>query len=242
MSLELFSLETIQEWAHQYGYGLVFFGIMLENAGIPLPGETITLVGGFLAGSGELNYSLVLASAVGGAILGDSMGYWLGRWGGMGALEKIGKLFRLPLAELEEARERFRGNADRAVFFGRFIAVLRIFAGPMAGISGMPYGRFLVFNALGALLWGTIMVTLAYFAGRFVPLATLVTVVLRFGVIAFGVVALWFGAVWLRQKLMSRKSKINEVSISTNTSVRSSDSSKEQNNLDQKEVVDIAGK
>jgi hypothetical protein len=112
----------------------------------------------------------------------------------------------------------------------------------MAGISGMPYGRFLVFNALGALLWGTIMVTLAYFAGRFVPLATLVTVVLRFGVIAFGVVALWFGGVWLRQKFMSRKSKINEANILTSTSVRSSDSSKEQNNLDQKEVVDIAGK
>ena len=157
------------------------------------------------AGSGELNYSLVLTSAVGGAILGDSFGYWLGRWGGMGALEKIGKVFRLPLEELEEAREKFRGSAERAVFFGRFIAVLRIFAGPMAGISGMPYGRFLLFNALGALLWGTIMVTVAYFAGRFIPLATLVTLVVRIGLVGLGLVALWFGGSWLYKKSLNRQ-------------------------------------
>ncbi len=231
MSLELFSLETIQEWAHQYGYGLVFFGIMLENAGIPLPGETITLVGGFLAGSGELNYSLVLTSAVGGAILGDSFGYWLGRWGGMGALEKIGKLFRLPLAELEEARERFRGSADRAVFFGRFIAVLRIFAGP----SGMPYGRFLLFNALGALLWGTIMVTLAYFAGRFISLATLVTLVIRVGLIGFGLVVVWFGGNWLYKKLINRQNS------DANNDMESS-LEQQLDLLDQKEVADIVSK
>jgi membrane protein DedA with SNARE-associated domain len=228
MSLELFSLETIQEWAHQYGYGLVFFGIMLENAGIPLPGETITLVGGFLAGSGELNYSLVLTSAVGGAILGDSFGYWLGRWGGMGALEKIGKLFRLPLEELEEAREKFRGSAERAVFFGRFIAVLRIFAGPMAGISGMPYGRFLLFNALGALLWGTIMVTVAYFAGRFIPLATLVTLVVRIGLVGLGLVALWFGGSWLYKKFLNRQAA--QVNLGSNLG-------QDLEQLDQKEMV-----
>jgi membrane protein DedA with SNARE-associated domain len=64
MHLEFFSLDTIQEWIQQYGYWIIFFGIMLENAGIPLPGETITLVGGFLAGNGELTYPLVLLSAV----------------------------------------------------------------------------------------------------------------------------------------------------------------------------------
>ena len=153
MHFEFFSLEVIQGWIQQYGYWLVFFGIMLENAGIPLPGETITIVSGFLAGNGELRYPLVLICTIAGAILGDSAGYWLGRWGGISALETIGKLFRMPPDEIEIAREKFRGSADRAVFFGRFIAILRIFAGPMAGLSGMPYPRFLFFNATGAIVW-----------------------------------------------------------------------------------------
>ena len=74
MSLELLSLENIEEIAHQYGYWAVFIGITLENTGIPIPGETITIVGGFLAGSGDLNYCLVLVSAITGAVLGDNFG------------------------------------------------------------------------------------------------------------------------------------------------------------------------
>lgn len=70
MSLELISLENIQEFAHHYGYWAIFLGILLENLGIPLPGETLTLVGGFLAGSNELNYWFVLGNAVAGAVLG----------------------------------------------------------------------------------------------------------------------------------------------------------------------------
>ena len=70
MHFEFFSLEIIQEWTQQYGYWIVFFGIMLENAGIPLPGETITLVSGFLAGNGELRYPLVLVCTIAGAMSG----------------------------------------------------------------------------------------------------------------------------------------------------------------------------
>jgi len=165
---------------------------MLENAGIPLPGETITLVGGFLSGNGELRYSLVLLCTVAGAIIGDSAGYWLGRWGGLPALEKIGNLFRMPTNEIEIAREKFRGSADRAVFFGRFIAILRIFAGPMAGLSGMPYSRFLFFNATGALVWGTLTTGVAYYAGTLIPLETLVSGVVRISSIILSCVLLWF--------------------------------------------------
>jgi membrane protein DedA with SNARE-associated domain len=204
MNFEFFSLDIIQAWIQQYGYWFVFFGIMLENAGIPLPGETITLVGGFLAGNNELRYSLVLLCAVTGAILGDSLGYWLGRWGGVTALEKIGKLFRMPSDEIEIAREKFRGSADRAVFFGRFVAILRIFAGPMAGLSGMPYPRFLFFNASGALVWGLATTGTAYYAGKLIPLEYLVSGVLKLGLIALGAVILWFTVprafLWLKQK------------------------------------------
>ncbi len=206
MHFEFFSLEIIQEWTQLYGYWIVFFGIMLENAGIPLPGETITLVGGFLAGNGELRYPLVLLCTVAGAILGDSAGYWLGRWGGLPVLEKIGKVFRMPSDEIEIAREKFRGSADRAVFFGRFIAILRIFAGPMAGLSGMPYQRFLFFNSTGALVWGVVTTGVAYYAGTLIPLETLVSGVVKISSIILSGVVLWFATPpafrWLKQKFV----------------------------------------
>ncbi len=205
MSFDFISLEAIQNLAHTYGYWFVFFGIMLENAGIPIPGETITLVGGFFAGSGELNYILVLACATSGAIIGDNCGYWIGRWGGIKVLEKIGKLFRLSHEDIARAREKFIGNADRAVFFGRFIALLRIFAGPMAGLSGMPYGRFLFFNAVGAIAWALTMTSLAYFAGSFVPLDRLVSFITQFGVFALLAVLLWLSVPPLLRWIQKRR-------------------------------------
>ncbi|CAN1212393.1 SNARE associated Golgi protein-like protein [Tumidithrix helvetica PCC 7403] len=192
MSLEIISLETIQDWAGQYGYWLIFFGIMVENSGIPIPGETITIVGGFLAGNGELSYPLVLLSAASGAMIGDSSGYWIGRLGGLSVLETVGKVFRIPSGEIAQAKEKFSGNADRAVFFGRFIALLRTFASPMAGVSGMPYPRFLLFSITGAMTWATGVTCLAYFAGRFIALEKLVSYILRFGIFILVAVASWF--------------------------------------------------
>ncbi len=189
---EIFSLETLLDLAHRYGYGIIFSGILLENAGIPLPGETLTLIGGFLAGNGELNFGGVLVSAIGGAIIGDSIGYWLGRWGGVELLQKISNLFAVPSHHIEQAREKFIANSDRAVFLGRFVAVLRIFAGPLAGIAGMSYPRFLIFNSLGAITWGITMTTLAYFCGEFIPLADLISYVFKFAVLALIAVVIWF--------------------------------------------------
>ena len=119
---DTFDLEAIQAIIQDYGYWSVFFGIALENAGIPIPGETITLVGGFLAGSGDLKLPGVLGSAVGGAIIGDSCGYWLGRLGGWKFLSGLSKLLRISEEKLDATRDRFAKNAGKAVFFGRFIA------------------------------------------------------------------------------------------------------------------------
>ncbi|MEM1427639.1 MAG: DedA family protein [Cyanobacteria bacterium P01_H01_bin.130] len=179
---EAINLETIQALIEQYGYWSVFVGIALENAGIPLPGETITLVGGFLAGSGDLQYVGVLGCAVSGAIIGDSCGYWLGRWGGWNFLSRLGKFLRISEEKLEATRDRFAENAGKAVFFGRFVALLRIFAGPLAGTVGMPYWRFFVFNASGALVWGSVTVTLAFTVGQLVPLETLMGWVSNFSI------------------------------------------------------------
>ncbi len=204
--VEWVSLETIQDLAHEYGYWTVFFGILLENTGIPIPGETITVVGGFLAGSGDLDYWRVLASATGGAILGDNFGYWIGYYGGWTLLTRIGRLFRLQETQLVEVRDQFSKNAAKAVFLGRFVTLLRVFAGPLAGLARMPYPQFLLYNAGGALVWASLMVTLSFFAGRAVSLEQLMKWVSQAGLVflavAVGAIALM---VWLEHR--SRLSK-----------------------------------
>ncbi|MFM6188743.1 MAG: DedA family protein [Planktothrix sp.] len=201
MSFEFVSLETIREIAHQYGYWAVFIGIALENAGIPLPGETITLVGGFLAGSGELKYWFVLGSAIAGAILGDNFGYWLGKWGGWPLLLRLGQLFRIREEQLHQVKEQFRQNAARAVFLGRFVALLRIFAGPLAGIAQMPYWQFFLCNAAGAAVWASVMVSLSYFVGNIISLEKLVAWVAQFAVLALILVVAWLVIpIWLETR------------------------------------------
>jgi membrane protein DedA with SNARE-associated domain len=191
MTPELLSLETLQEIAHQYGYWAIFLGIALENTGVPIPGETITIIGGFLAGSHDLNYWLVLACAISGAVLGDNFGYWIGRWGGWPFLLRFGSFFRIPEKKLVAARNQFSNNAARAVFFGSFVALFRIFSGPMAGIARMPYPQFLLCNLGGATVWAVIMVTLSFFLGRLLPLHQLVAIFARFGIVALGLVLSW---------------------------------------------------
>jgi membrane protein DedA with SNARE-associated domain len=200
MSLELISLENIQEFAHQYGYWAIFLGILLESLGIPLPGETVTLVGGFLAGSDELSYWLVLAVAITGAVIGGTFGYWIGRFGGWTFLLKIGKFFRISEVRLLSIKEQFSQNAAKAVFFGRFFALLRVFAAPLAGIVDMPFGKFFWYNLSGASVWASVMVTLAFFAGRIISLEQLVSWVSQFAIaallilVALIVIPLWWEA------------------------------------------------
>ena len=201
---EIFQLETLLDIAERFGYAAVFSGVLLENAGIPLPGETLVLAAGFLAGNHKLAIGGVWLAAVTGAILGDSGGYWLGRWGGEALWQRLGQLFRLPASDWARAREQFAGNAERAVFLGRFVTLLRIFAGPLAGISGMPYPRFLLWNALGAVLWATVMTGLAFLAGQWLPLTDLVNAMLRFGILALVAVLAWAIAPRLWQRWANR--------------------------------------
>lgn len=204
MSLEFISLEAIQEFAQQYGYWAVFVGILLENIGLPIPGETVTLAGGFLAGNHQLNYWIVLLDAVLGATLGGNIGYWIGRSGGWSLLLRLGRIFRVQEAQLVKLRDQFSDNATKAVFVGRFVALLRVFASPLAGIVQMPYGKFMVYNTLGAVVWATVMVSLSYVAGQFIPLEELIDWASRFALLTLLVVAAWLIVpFWLE----SRKAK-----------------------------------
>jgi membrane protein DedA with SNARE-associated domain len=199
--MEFLSIETIQALASQYGYLAIFVGILLENLGIPLPGETITIVGGFLAGSGELNYWFVLTSAMTGAFIGGVCGYYIGKNGGWKLMLGVCKLLRIQEVRLEEIKTKFSDNAVKAVFFGRFIAVLRIFANPMAGVVEMPIGQFLGVNLVGSAVWASAITTIAFFVGRVVSLEQLLAWVSKFAIlaliIAISVVAL---PIWLESR------------------------------------------
>jgi len=216
MSLDFLSLDTIQDLAQQYGYWAVFLGILLENIGVPIPGETVTLAGGFLAGNDQLDYWMVLGDAALGAMLGGNIGYWVGRIGGWSLLTGLGKVFRFQEAQLLNLRQQFGENAVKAVFLGRFVALLRIFASPLAGIAGMPYGQFMVYNTLGAIAWAFVMVTLSYFAGQVIPLEKLVEYASRFAiatlllVIAWLVVPFWLESRKAKREAANRAGTTNE--------------------------------
>ena len=187
---EFLSTANLEELINTWGYGVVFAAMVLESAGLPLPGETMTLLGGYAAGSGHLNLAGVIAAASGGAMVGDSIGYWVGRRAGWPLLLRVGRWLRQSPEQMETLRIQFLNHAGKSVLLGRFVAVLRVLAGPMAGAVGMPYGRFLVFNCTGALLWATTMVSLAWLGGRWIPFQRMVEGVLEFGIGALVLVAL----------------------------------------------------
>jgi len=174
--------------------------MLLENAGLPLPGETVTLLGGYAAGSGQLQVFGVLGAAAAGAMLGDNLGYWVGRRAGWPLILRVGRLLGQSPEQLERLRDAFQRHSGKSVLLGRFVAVLRVVAGPMAGAVHMPYRRFLLCNAAGALLWACTMVGLAWLGGRWVPLATMVRGVVQFGLGALVLLAL----VLLLPRLLSR--------------------------------------
>ena len=185
-----FSIETLTGLLRDWGYWLIFGSMLLENAGVPLPGETVTLLGGYAAGSGHLNLFGVMGAAAGGAMLGDNIGYWVGRRAGWGLILRVGDWLRQSPEQLEVLRNQFLRHAGKSVLLGRFVAVLRVVAGPMAGAVGMPYGRFLLCNCLGAVLWAGTMVSLAWLGGRWIPFERMVRGVLEFGIGALLLVVL----------------------------------------------------
>lgn len=183
----------------RYGYGAVFAGVMFENAGLPVPGESVLLFGGFLAHEGTLNLKWVIALAIAGAIVGDNLGYLIGHYGGVKLLRRLRGHVFLTERRFDQAESAILRYGAWAVFTARFIAGLRILAGPLAGGFRMRYREFLLANAAGALLWGTAIGVAGYLLGsswqrlvhfaRNLDLAVLTVVVV--------VALVWFGRVHL---------------------------------------------
>src|SRR5690242_6109499 len=142
-------LPFLQGLLATYGYIVVALGILLESMGVPLPGETLLLLGAAYAGAGNLSvWGVILAAAL-GAITGDSIGYAIGHRGGRALLERYGHSLHLNPTHLARAEAFFQRHGDKTVLFGRFIALLRTFSAFLAGVYHMPYRRFLLFNAAG---------------------------------------------------------------------------------------------
>jgi len=175
-----------------YGYWAIFFIVMLESIGVPLPGET-TLVAAALYASAthELNIGIVVASAAAGGVLGDSIGYWLGRRFGFPLLVRYGPYVGVPEPRLKLGEYLFLKFGGRIVFFGRFVAALRMFAALLAGVNKFPWGRFLFFNASGGIVWAATFGFGAYIFGEALqtlsfPFAVIVvTLVLSFIILAW---------------------------------------------------------
>ncbi|PNG24982.1 DedA family protein [Methylocella silvestris] len=159
-------IEQIQPLIAQHGYWAVFFIVMLESAGVPLPGETVLLLAaGYAGATGNLDIVWVVIAAAAGAIIGDNIGFWVGRTFGAKLLVRYGKFIHLPESRLKLGQHLFEKHGGKIVFFGRFVAFLRVLAALLAGVNKYSWGKFLFFNATGGVLWAILMGAGAFFFG-----------------------------------------------------------------------------
>jgi membrane protein DedA with SNARE-associated domain len=157
------ALGNLLQLIGQYGYLVVFFGVMLESAGVPLPGETVLITAGALVHRGALDFGDALFFGILGAAVGDQIGYWVGRIGGRPFVLRWGKYVFIAPERLERAERFFTRHGGKAVFLARFITGLRVFGALVAGTSRMPWAKFSLYNVLGGTAWATAAVSLGYF-------------------------------------------------------------------------------
>ena len=158
--------DLLRGYFDQYGYWTVAVALLLENAGIPIPGETVLLFASFLAYSEhELSLPWIILVATVAATVGDNLGYALGRRGGRPLLERYKHWFRISDRTVQRGERMFTRYGSAAIFFARFLFGLRIIAGPLAGVLHMRWKQFALFNFLGAAVWVTVVALVGYFFG-----------------------------------------------------------------------------
>jgi membrane protein DedA with SNARE-associated domain len=187
-----------------HGLPLLFLVVMLESFGIPLPGETALIAFGVLASQGNYDIKAVIAVAAVAAIVGDNLGYWLiGRWLGRRVFEH--RWFkRYADRFLPRAERLMQRHGGKAVFFGRFVAILRFTAAWLAGLGRMTWWRFLFWNAAGGIAWAVGVSLLAFYGGKAAADA-----IARYGALgAAGLVVLlilgWLGLHFAKKRIESR--------------------------------------
>jgi membrane protein DedA with SNARE-associated domain len=167
-----------------HGLPLLFAGVAVESFGIPVPGETALIAFGVLASQGHYSIVVVIAVAAAAAIIGDNLGFWLiGRRGGRALIARYPRIERRVQRVLPRTEAVIARYGGRAVFFGRFVSVLRETVAWVAGLAGMSWPRFLFWNAAGGIVWATAVGLLAYYGGK-----ALADTISRYGVYAGAVI------------------------------------------------------
>ncbi len=199
MTLGFFlSTSTIDTWLESYGYLVVFLLVLIESIGVPVPGETALIGAALYAGSThKLEIEWVILAAIAGAIIGDNIGFSIGRYGGARVLLRHGHRIGLDEGRLKIGIWLFRRHGGKVVFWGRFVSILRTYAAFLAGTNRMAWGRFLVFNAAGAVVWATFFGVVYYVFGSAVQrLSTAIDI----GVGVAGVALVVAFIVWTKRK------------------------------------------
>jgi membrane protein DedA with SNARE-associated domain len=160
------SITSFIEAHSQWALLLMFVLLTLESFGLPLPGETALIACGVLASNGALPIVWVIVVAILAAVVGDNLGYWVARKGGRRILDRYGPTRRYAEQYLPRGERFFAAHGGKAVFFGRFVAVLRVTAAWTAGLSHMSWGRFLFWNAAGGIVWATGIGLVSYYLGE----------------------------------------------------------------------------
>jgi membrane protein DedA with SNARE-associated domain len=192
-------LELLRNAVVEYGYWAVGATLLLENAGVPVPGETILLLAGFMAYSQhELHLAWIMVVGTIAATLGDNLGFALGVYGGRPLLARYQSFFRIRNSTLAKGENLFARYGAVTISFARFVFGMRIIAGPLAGVLRMPWRKFLIYNFLGAALWVTVIAGAGYLFGR--HWGRLEHDVHRFDIVAAIVVALLLLWLWWRNR------------------------------------------
>jgi membrane protein DedA with SNARE-associated domain len=191
---------AFSDLAADAGYPLIFVIVMMETGlGIPFaPGEIATVTGGIAAAEGELAFELVILFATAGAIIGDNIGYLIGRKGGRRLLEREGLFYKQRQHVLTVADPFFEKHGPKAVFIGRWLPVLRVYASWLAGASKMRWGTFVLWNAVGGTLWAISMAVLGYYGGA--AAARLIEDLGKYGIILVVIAAIAAFSLYRRQQ------------------------------------------
>lgn len=159
-------INLLSPYIHSYGYWVAFFGMMLENAGIPVPGETALIIISFFAGQGFLKIWLALLITIIGDIIGDTIGYAIGRFGGRPLVERYGRYVRIDKAKLDAAEALFRERGGRTVFASQFSSVTRTTGSLIAGLSHMPFKRFVAYDSAAATVLVVLVGSVTFYFGK----------------------------------------------------------------------------
>ena len=197
-------LHSLEPTLNNYGYLAVAGLVLLEDFGVPVPGETTLILAAVYAGAGRLSIWLVGLIGFGAAVLGDNIGFAIGHLGGRPLVERFGRYIFLTPERLDKATSFFERHGGKIVAIARFIEGLRQANGIIAGITGMHWAKFLAFNALGAALWVAVWTSVGYFSGNHInSIYHTATKYSTYLAIAVGV----FVLVWIARHVVKRQRK-----------------------------------